>query len=84
MCGEPVFDKGNYFGCSGYKKNGCEFKISKTILGKAISTENAKNILNKGHTNLIKGFKKKGTDKTFDAIIEWNENKKSITFSFPK
>lgn len=84
MCGEPVYDKGNFYGCSGYKKTKCEFKLSKTIHGKIISTENAKRLLNTGHTSLIKGFKKKGTDKTFDAIIEWNENKKSISFSFPK
>lgn len=84
LCGEQVLDKGNFYGCSGFKKNGCEFKISKTILGKSISAENAKKLLNKGHTNLIKGFKKKGTEKTFDAIIEWNENKKSISFSYPK
>ncbi|RHW36070.1 type IA DNA topoisomerase [Neobacillus notoginsengisoli] len=80
LCGEPVYDKGNFYGCS--KGKDCSFKISKTILGKSINKENAKKLITNGRTNLIKGFKKKGAEKPFDAILVWDETKNGISFSF--
>lgn len=83
ICGEPVIDKGEFYGCSGYEKNNCKFKISKTMYGKKISKDNIIKLLERGQTSLIKGFKSKGKDKTYDAILEWNPNKQAINLSFP-
>lgn len=80
LCGEPVIDKGAIYGCKGYEKTKCDFKIYKTMKGKSISKDNAIKILTKGHSSLIKGFKSEGKDTTFDAYLEWNENKKRIGF----
>lgn len=78
LCGEPVIDKGKFYGCSAYSATNCNFTISKTIYGKNISKQNVANLLTKGHTSLIKGLKKKGQEQTFDAILRWNDNKKTI------
>lgn len=82
VCGEPVIDKGSFYGCTAYEKTKCAFKINKKIKGKTLSKDNVVKILEKGHTQLIKGFKVKGKDKTFDAYLVWNENEKVLKFQF--
>jgi DNA topoisomerase-3 len=82
ICGADVLEHTNFFGCSAYKENNCEFKIPKKILGKAISKENAVKLLKTGTTSLIKGFKPKDKDSTFDAFLVWSENNKSINFRY--
>ncbi|MGX1983324.1 DNA topoisomerase-3 [Thermolongibacillus altinsuensis] len=72
LCDGTIVDKGDFYGCSHYAKNGCRFTISKTILGKTISQANMKKLLKEGETNVIKGFKK--GDKTFDAKLQWRDN----------
>jgi DNA topoisomerase-3 len=79
-CGSNVLDYGNFYGCSSFKETNCEFKIPKKILGKVISKENAQKLLETGTTSLIKGFKSKDKDSTFDAFLGWNENSKTINF----
>ena len=67
MCGSPMVEgKDNYY-CSGYK-NGCKMSISKTISGKNISKTMVKNLMEKGRTSKLKGFKSK-SGKTFDAML---------------
>lgn len=83
VCGEPVIDKGEFYGCTGYENNKCRFKLSKTIYGKKISKDNIIKLLEKGRTSLIKDFKSRGKDTTYDAFLEWNTNKQAITLSFP-
>ncbi|EIJ78584.1 DNA topoisomerase III [Bacillus methanolicus PB1] len=72
-CEGDVVDKGTFYGCSNYSATKCDFTISKKILGKTISQANIKKLLKDGKTELIKGFKK--GEKTFDAKLEWSENK---------
>ncbi|WP_449536662.1 DNA topoisomerase III [Ferdinandcohnia sp. Marseille-Q9671] len=80
-CNGNVINKGNFYGCSNYKDNGCQFTISGKILGKAISKTNVQKLLSSNKSNLIKGFKK--ANKTFDAYLKWNEQTGKIEFEFP-
>lgn len=82
LCGGTVIDKGTFYGCANYAKTKCSFTISKKILGKTISQTSVKKLLQHGKTNVIKGFKK--GEKTFDAVLVWDEKEKKIAFSFPK
>jgi len=75
-----VADKKRFYGCTEYK-NGCSFTVSKKIAGKNVSEANVKKLLEKGKSNLIKGFKsKKG--KAFDAYLKWDRSEGKITFEF--
>ena len=78
LCGGTVIDKGTFYGCSNYAKTKCPFTISKKILGKTISQANVKKLLQHGKTNVIKGFKK--GEKTFDAVLVWDDKEKKISF----
>ncbi|WP_209124480.1 type IA DNA topoisomerase [Alkalihalobacillus sp. BA299] len=82
LCGGPVIDKGSFYGCENYAKTQCGFSISKKIAGKTLTQANVKSILMKGTTPLIKGFKKKNKDDTFDAFLIWDSNQNKLTFSF--
>ena len=61
---------------------GCEFKIWKLIASKAISKTQAKNLVRKGSSDLIKGFKSKSGNK-FDTVLKLNEQFQ-VVFSFPE
>lgn len=80
ICSGAVVDKGSFFGCSNYAKTKCSFSISKRILGKSISVTNIEKILEKGKSNLIKGFKK--AEQPFDAYLVWNHQEKKLKFVY--
>ncbi|WP_003542029.1 DNA topoisomerase III [Desulfotomaculum nigrificans] len=80
VCGRDVIETSKSYGCSGYK-DGCKFTIWKEIAGKKISPKQAGDLLSKGKTGIIKGFKGK-SGKTFDAILVIGEGGK-IEFNFP-
>ncbi|UYP05823.1 DNA topoisomerase III [Priestia megaterium] len=80
LCDGKVVDKGSFYGCSNYAKTKCTFTVSKKILGKTVTQTNLKKLLSEGQTDLIEGFKK--GDKTFNAKLEWKENK--VQFLFEK
>ncbi|WP_338451861.1 DNA topoisomerase III [Niallia oryzisoli] len=80
LCGGNVIDKGSFYGCSNYQKNGCQFTISKKIKGKAITQKQLKKLLLEGSTEVIEGFK--GKEKEFSAQIKWDEQQKKIQFVF--
>ncbi|MDP4170727.1 MAG: DNA topoisomerase, partial [Bacillota bacterium] len=79
-CDGEIVDKGTFYGCTNYKKNNCNFTISKNILGKQISQKNIKKLLTEDVSDLIEGFKNK--DKQFSAKLVWNKNDGKITFLF--
>ena len=80
LCGKPVIENKKAYGCSGWKE-GCKFTIWKQVAGKNISQAQARKIISKGKSDLIKGFKsKKGTE--FDAYLELDSG--SVVFKFPK
>lgn len=65
--------------CSDYKQ-GCKFFINKEIAGKTISETQAKKLISKGKTDIIKGFK--GKTKQFDAYLVLKDQ--NIVFEFKK
>lgn len=79
-CGKAIVDKKVFFGCVGYKE-GCKFTLPKEILGKKISEANAKRLLEKGKSGVIKGLKGK---KPFDAHLVIKDSKEgTLGFEFP-
>jgi len=60
------------FGCSAWKQSGCDFAIWKTVAGKRVSEAQAKQLLTKGRTGQLKGFKSKA-GKPFAAALVLDE-----------
>ncbi len=81
ICGKKVVEYSKSYSCES-GKDGCGFVIWKTIAQKAISKAQATKLLNKGKTDIIKGFKSK-SGKPFDAHLILKENK-NVAFDFPK
>ncbi|MED1467973.1 DNA topoisomerase III [Bacillus salipaludis] len=81
-CDGTVIDKGSFYGCSNFRKNQCDFTISKKILGKNITQKNIKLLLSEGKTDLIEGFTK--NEKTFNARLYLDEQDKKVKFLFEK
>jgi len=67
LCGREVIEYPKSYGCSGYR-DGCKFAIWKEVAGKKITAKQARDLLAKGRTGVIRGFKSKA-GKTFDAIL---------------
>lgn len=68
-CGADVVKNKKGYGCSNWQ-NGCKFQIWDTpICGKKLTEANIKQLLEKGETNLIRGFTSK-TGKKFNAKLE--------------
>lgn len=80
-CGKSVVEFPKSYSCES-GKDGCGFVVWKTIAGKTITAAQAKKLIEKGKTDLIKGFKSK-TGKSFDAYLLLDESGK-IAFEFPK
>lgn len=68
--------------CENYKgkDSGCSFAISGTVCGKKLTDKQVQDLILKKETGLIKGFKSK-SEKLFDAILVYKDNK--IQFEFP-
>lgn len=77
--GGKIIDRGSFYGCTNYK-NGCKQSFPKKKNEKTISKSNIKLLCEKGKSNKIKGFKKKSSDKTFDAYLKLVNGK--IEFEF--
>ncbi len=73
------------YGCSNYKadKTGCNFNIGE-IAGISLTEEQAKQLLESGHTDTIRGFKSKA-GKKFNAALKLEkteDGKTTISFDF--
>ena len=79
-CGKPVIEYSKSYGCSGYK-DGCKFTIWKKIAGKNITRRVAEELLARGETKKMSGFKSK-TGKTFSAKLKINEAGNGIKMIF--
>lgn len=78
-CQQNILDKGKFYGCDDYPN--CKFTLPKKWSGKTIPKKNIQELLEKGITSEIKGFKsKKG--KAFNTKLKIENNK--ITFNFDK
>ncbi|AGL03174.1 DNA topoisomerase III [Desulfoscipio gibsoniae] len=78
LCGKAVIEGKKGYGCSGYKE-GCKFIIWKEIAGKSITQSQAKTLLKKGKTGIIKGFTSKA-GKKFEAALQINNGKVEFLF----
>lgn len=82
LCGKDVVEGTKCYYCSGFKKDdedSCKFIIFKELAGKSIPSAQAKSLIEKGKTDLIKGFSgKKGK---FDAFLVLENGK--VNFLFP-
>ncbi|MFP4540358.1 MAG: DNA topoisomerase III [Opitutales bacterium] len=82
--GAKVYAAPNAYLCertaAGEKKD--NFRLSRTMLGKTLPEQEVKNLLEKGKTNLIKGFKSKRTGRLFDAHLLLKKGG-GIGFEFP-
>ncbi len=76
-CGKKVRIYPKSYSCE--DKN-CNFVIWKTIAGKSITTAQAKKLLEKGKTDLLKGFKSKN-GKDFNASLKLSAEQK-VEFEF--
>lgn len=72
-CGKPILENVKSFGCTGYK-DGCDFSIWKEKAGKRLTESMVKQLLTKGSTGVLKGFKRKdGT--AFASALELVDGK---------
>lgn len=79
LCGADV-ERGRFgYGCKGWRK-GCKFRIGSPLLGRVISLEQAKLLLEKGSTDVIEGFiSKKGS--VFSARLKLVNGNVKFDFS---
>ena len=79
VCGGDMVTTPFGYGCSNYKndKSGCNFNIG-TIAGVRLEEEQAKELLEKGSTPTIRGFKSKA-GKKFDACLKLQKDEKGVT-----
>ncbi len=71
-CGAPVVETMKAYSCSAWKKSGCDFVIWKTVSGKRLSEAQARQLLAKGRTRKLKGFKSK-SGKPYSAALKLDE-----------
>jgi DNA topoisomerase-3 len=75
-----MIDRKTFIGCSEYQ-NGCKFSINKTVAEKKLTDKNIKDLLEKGRTTKIKGFKNRKKE-SFEAALVIKDG--NIAFTFDK
>ena len=78
LCSSDILEGKNNYYCSNYK-NGCGFSISKIIAQKELTNKNIDDLIKKGSTAKIKGFKSK-SGKPFEAKLQLQNGK--VVFLF--
>lgn len=79
-CGKAVVEYPKSYSCES-GRNGCGFILWKSVAGKTLSAVQAKKLLSKGKTDLIKGFTSK-SGKPFDAYLILKDDQ-TVGFDFP-
>lgn len=80
LCGGDIYENSKAYSCSNWKDKNCKFAIWKEISGKKLSKKDVKDLLSKGSTQKIEGFKsKKGS--RFSATLVLDKTGK-INFKF--
>lgn len=75
-----IVDRKTFVSCDKYKE-GCKFSINKVLLEKKLTNKQISDLISKGVTSEIKGFKSK-QGKPFNAKLRFKEGK--ISFDFNK
>jgi DNA topoisomerase-3 len=68
-CGSPVVETKKAYSCSAWKTSGCDFAIWKQVSGKRLSEYQAKQLLTRGRTSKLKGFRSKA-GKPYSAALK--------------
>ena len=84
LCGSEIRRFRNFYGCAGYKENGCKFSINLVICSHPISTEHVRALLTEGKTPVISGFRSPRTGKTFDAALKLENGRAVFDFDRPR
>ena len=79
-CGASVVETKKAYGCSAWKKTGCDFAIWKQVSGKRLSAGQAKQLLAKRRTGQMKGFKSKAGKPYAAALKLDGEHKVRLDF----
>ena len=72
-CGAAVVETKKAYGCSAWKTSGCDFAIWKQVSGKRLSESLAKQLLSRGRTGQLKGFRSKA-GKPYAAALKLDED----------
>lgn len=80
-CKQPIIEFQKGFACKSSNRDHACFRVWKGFLNKKISANQLKQMLTKGETSQIKGFKTKA-GKTFDAKLKLNEEYSGFEFIF--
>ncbi|MGR4025250.1 topoisomerase C-terminal repeat-containing protein, partial [Bacillus sp. ZZQ-131] len=83
LCRSRVLVGTTNYKCEHYNKT-CDFKINGTYLGKNITNNHMKKLLEKNLTDMIKDFKSNKTGKEFDARLSYSVNQKRLICIFEK
>src|SRR5215211_6654506 len=78
-CGSPVVETKKSYGCSAWK-GGCKFAIWKTVSGKRVSESQARQLLIKGRTGRLKGFKSKAGNPYSATLVLDAEHRVRLEF----
>lgn len=78
-CGAPVIETKKSYGCSAWKR-GCRFVIWKTVAGRRVTANQARQLLKEGRTARLKGFKSR-SGKPFSAVLKL-DGEHRVTFEF--
>src|SRR5215208_6314014 len=79
-CGAPVVETKKAYGCSAWKKTRCDFAIWKEVSGKRVTEGQAKQLLARGRTAQMKGFKSKAGKPYAAALKLDGEHKVRLEF----
>lgn len=80
-CQKAIFEFPKGFACESSTRENVCLRVWKSKSGKTLTLTHLKQLLTKGETQLIKGFKSKA-GKKFDAALKWNEAKSDAVFAF--
>jgi len=67
------------YGCTGYRTKECNYFFGNMFCGKKLTDKQIDAILTGGHTEVIKGFKKKDGG-TFDAALMLDKSTGNLAF----
>ena len=80
LCGSDIKRFRNFYGCSGYKTNGCKFSVQLNICSRPITVSHVQALITQGKTPVIEGFVSPRTGKTFDAALKLEQGRAVFDF----
>ena len=81
LCGKEVKRFRSFYGCTGYKEEGCKFSVNTYICRRSIGVSHLQQLLQTGQTEVIHGFVSPKSGKSFDAALKLEEGKAVFVFS---